>query len=273
MAERAGGGAGDQLELLLSEAMDARSFGLADVNLSGPGGAIAPGAITTVGARRYQVKFEGQTNVGAYHVVVGPQIMDLAGLAMATSYDASFQVVASANNWGEDAFTGSVVDSNRWQVVVTNTAGSSAAVGLDGVGHLRMSASTWDSGYNMGRGYVSSAGVMPESPWVYYTAVRYEADVTGRSDLALGYRFELSDGGHAYLKFDSVNGMRLRYGNQVISRNGSALYEAQWYELKFGWDGTELRGWYRERGRGRGWEGPTTWGCYSMRRAVRGRSG
>ena len=45
-------------------------------------------------------------------------------------------------------------------------------------------------------------------------------------------------------------------GTRWYRATGRRLYEAQWYELKFGWDGTELRGWYRERGRGT-WLGGT----------------
>jgi hypothetical protein len=90
---------------------------------------------------------------------------------------------------------------------------------------------------------------LPSVTWTSYTSVRFTNNLIGRSDVDLGYRFEMADGSYAYLLFDTRNGMTLKYGGSVRGEvTGPSLTAGSWYDLKFWWDGASLHGSYRATG-------------------------
>jgi uncharacterized repeat protein (TIGR01451 family) len=73
----------DRFTLTFNEAVAADTFSPADVmGLTGPGGAIAVGGVTPLSPTQFEVRFAAQAGAGAYTVVVGPDIHDLAGNPM-----------------------------------------------------------------------------------------------------------------------------------------------------------------------------------------------
>lgn len=77
------------------------SLTLADVAITGPGGgAIVPMSLTSLGNNRYRVGFPEQRANGLYQVVVGPQVLDLAGNLLDQDGD------GTPGEPGEDAFAG-----------------------------------------------------------------------------------------------------------------------------------------------------------------------
>jgi hypothetical protein len=71
------------LTLVFSEAIETGSFTLADVvSLTGPGGAVTPTDVARLSETEYAVEFPVQSDPGAYTIVVGPDITDVAGNAM-----------------------------------------------------------------------------------------------------------------------------------------------------------------------------------------------
>ena len=75
-----------------NEAIAAGSFTLADVvSLTGPGGSIAPTAVTPVtgSTTQFDVTFPTQTAAGTYTMVIGPNILDLSGNSMNQDGDAT----------------------------------------------------------------------------------------------------------------------------------------------------------------------------------------
>ena len=254
------------VDVNFSEAIDPASFTVADVSLTGPSGAIALQGVMPLGNRRYRIEFAEQEAVGAYTLSIGPNVSDVAGNLLDQDQDGTpgeagedvytvvLNQVASATSWAADGFDGTDVDTVKWSIVDEDNSGSWADVTVDGAGHLNSYFFTRYSNYSAGRAFVTSEGVMADEPWTYYTSASFSATVDNRSDFDLGYHFEMSDGGYAFLEFDSVNGARLKYGNQTVTHGGATLYPNYWYELKFSWDGTELYGWYREEGRTE-WQG------------------
>ena len=88
------------LDLTFSEEIDPESFTIADVSLSGPGGAITPTAITQVNDTTFRVTFPWQVAIGDYDVVVGPNVLDLEGNPM--NQDDDF----ANGEAGQDAYAG-----------------------------------------------------------------------------------------------------------------------------------------------------------------------
>ena len=165
-------------------------------------------------------------------------------------------------SWGDDDFSGGTLDATVWSAFDQDQPYSNGSVALDGSGDLWVQLFSYDNG-TIAQAYVTSAGTMGDTPWAYYTAANFTAAVTRESSLDLGYRFEMADENYAYLQFDATHGMRLKYGNQASANLGASLYQTKWYELKFVWDGTELRAWYRERG-GSLWLGGTNNTGYTL---------
>lgn len=139
-----------------------------------------------------------------------------------------------------------MVNPALWTCVDQDQTYSSGSVALDGSGHLRVDVSSSSNG-PVAKEYAASLGTQTDEPWTCYTAARFTASAPGWSTIDLGYRFEMSDNtvsnpSYAFLEFDSRDGMKLKYGDPANTYDGPALYASQWYELKFAWDGTDLRG-------------------------------
>ncbi len=69
----------DRITLTLNEAIDANSFGADDVSLIGPTGSVGPLTVTRLSDVTYEVAFTMLRDAGQYQLLVGPEIMDLAG--------------------------------------------------------------------------------------------------------------------------------------------------------------------------------------------------
>ena len=72
------------VRLTFNEAIAASSFGIDDVTLTGPGGAVTVSSVTPVSGSTaaFDVAFTTQTTAGTYALTVGPQVNDLAGNPM-----------------------------------------------------------------------------------------------------------------------------------------------------------------------------------------------
>ena len=72
----------DRFTLTFNEAIQGSTFTLADVvSLTGPGGAIAPLAVTPLNSQAFEVVFASQTS-GTFTLVIGPDILDAVGNPM-----------------------------------------------------------------------------------------------------------------------------------------------------------------------------------------------
>lgn len=73
----------DRVTLTFDEPIQDGTFTLADVgSLTGPAGAITPIAVNKLSSTRYEVVFAEQFTPGDYALTIGPDILDLSGLAM-----------------------------------------------------------------------------------------------------------------------------------------------------------------------------------------------
>ncbi|NQT19808.1 MAG: pre-peptidase C-terminal domain-containing protein, partial [Planctomycetes bacterium] len=96
------------VDVTFNEPIDAATFDVSDLAISGPDGAITPDSVTDQGNDTFRIAFPVQTVNGAYSVLVGPGIDDLAGNTMdqdtsgtggenpADVYDASFTLAIPA---------------------------------------------------------------------------------------------------------------------------------------------------------------------------------
>ncbi|MBM4025373.1 MAG: hypothetical protein FJ280_08190, partial [Planctomycetes bacterium] len=77
----------DTLEVHFSQAVQDGSFTVDDVQFTGPGGPIAPSALTQVEADEYELEFSGLTGLDAYTLVIGPDIANGSGALMDQDHD------------------------------------------------------------------------------------------------------------------------------------------------------------------------------------------
>jgi hypothetical protein len=150
----------------------------------------------------------------------------------------------------QDEFSYTNLNPNSWSSLDNDfAAGNVGSVNANGQGQLAVIL-TNDYPYTpRAQEFAETVKRFPNQPWTCYTAIRFTSNASDHTDLRLGYRFEMADGSYAYLLLDSAKGMQVRYGNHVQSNDGPNLYQNWWYELKFNWSGSELRAWYREKGR------------------------
>jgi len=71
-----------EVTVIFSESINAATFTLADVQMNGPGGPIAPTAVVAVTDNTFRITFPAQAGGGAYNVLIGPDIEDLSGNLM-----------------------------------------------------------------------------------------------------------------------------------------------------------------------------------------------
>ncbi|RUL88709.1 S8 family serine peptidase [Tautonia sociabilis] len=81
------------LRVTFSEAIDASSFTVDDVSLSGPGGSITPSRIHQAGPSEFSIIIPSQSQEGTYTLQIGPNIADLAGAMMEAPHEASFTIL------------------------------------------------------------------------------------------------------------------------------------------------------------------------------------
>ena len=75
-------GLSDYVQITFDRAIAASTFSVADVEIDGPAGSIAPTAVVAVSDVLFEVQFALQALPGTYTVRVGPQIADTFGSAM-----------------------------------------------------------------------------------------------------------------------------------------------------------------------------------------------
>ncbi|MBN1382524.1 MAG: hypothetical protein JXA41_12675, partial [Deltaproteobacteria bacterium] len=88
-AKGATGAPFDTLEIKFSAAIQAATFTAADIQMTGPGGAIASSAPSQIAVDTYQVTFGGQTAQDIYQLTIGPNILDAGGQPMDQNGDGS----------------------------------------------------------------------------------------------------------------------------------------------------------------------------------------
>ncbi|MEW5802681.1 MAG: CARDB domain-containing protein [bacterium] len=76
----------DHMEISFNESIDLDSLAIEDISITGPGGVIVPDSITQLDdpddPARFRIDFPEQRLAGQYQVIIGPQILDLAGNLM-----------------------------------------------------------------------------------------------------------------------------------------------------------------------------------------------
>src|SRR5690606_25736633 len=73
----------DRFTLTFDELIDGSSFSLADiVSFEGPDGPITPANVNHISGAIFEVVFAEQTTLGAYTLILGPDIADLSGNLM-----------------------------------------------------------------------------------------------------------------------------------------------------------------------------------------------
>lgn len=72
----------DRVSVNFDEAIQVASFTLADVALQGPTGSITPTGINAISAGAFEITFDPQNEAGLYQLVIGPDVLDIAGNAM-----------------------------------------------------------------------------------------------------------------------------------------------------------------------------------------------
>lgn len=81
----------DHVDVWFSEAIDKTTFTTGDVSIRRPDDhTVGVSGIEEVGLNRFRISFAAQTAVGQYHVIVGPDVRDLAGNQLDQDHDGTF---------------------------------------------------------------------------------------------------------------------------------------------------------------------------------------
>ena len=116
--------------------------------------------------------------------------------------------------------SGAAVDSTKWTTTAAtfykpNYDTNTGTVTQDGLSNLKVSIDTDDTFIPEPQDFVQTLALLPTGSWTATTAATFAATGPSASDVALGFRIEMSDGtSYGYVKFDNTGGMRLDYGNQ-----------------------------------------------------------
>ena len=92
-------GTATSVDVWFSEPIQTGTLTVADIAITGPGGTITPTSVTGIGNNAFRIIFGSQTQVGQYHLQVGPQITDLIGNLMDQDRD-------NAQGQPDDAYQG-----------------------------------------------------------------------------------------------------------------------------------------------------------------------
>ena len=85
-----------QVTLTFGEPVMRATFGVGDVTITGPGGAVSVWGVDWIDDSTYRVRFPGQDAPGTYSFRIGPQITDFVGNAMDEDGDTVFGEAADA---------------------------------------------------------------------------------------------------------------------------------------------------------------------------------
>ena len=82
----------DHVDVTFSEPINASTFTASVVTLTGPGGTITVGNPSQVSGNTYRIPFAPQSAIGTYALVVAPQVADLAGNTLSSSFSDTFTI-------------------------------------------------------------------------------------------------------------------------------------------------------------------------------------
>lgn len=140
-----------QFTVTFNEEIDAETFTVDDVTLSGPDGLVTPTAITQVDAVTFEILFETQTTFGEYTLQVGPDVADLDGHLMNQDGDD-----VNGEN-GEDAFTHTLTLSPTPELLQSYDFGtSSSPVGSGAIQVTNTTVYSTESGFGWTDGTIDS---------------------------------------------------------------------------------------------------------------------
>ncbi|MFC1736093.1 PKD domain-containing protein [Candidatus Hydrogenedentota bacterium] len=148
-----------------------------------------------------------------------------------------------------DEFDGTEINAVSWRVI-DNDFTNTATVETDGEGHLRLStfSGSWYSNLH-GQGFVETQERLPEGPWTLYSRTMYNSNRHNDYGGDLGFAFDMDSGERAYFHFRNNNGTQIYHSKaQGVGEYGAMLHPNAWYEVRFRYDGVELRGDYRKSG-------------------------
>ncbi len=151
-------GAQSDLKFTFNEAIDTTSFTLADVtSFTDPSANDLRGQITgftwSAGNTVLDILFNTQSAVGTYQMTLGPQILDIAGNAMAGAYTATFGIISTVYAATMDANPG-------WTFDAGSAWAWGAPAGLGSHNHDPASGHTGTNvvGYNLAGDYAPNVG-------------------------------------------------------------------------------------------------------------------
>ncbi|MCK4660479.1 MAG: Ig-like domain-containing protein, partial [Phycisphaerae bacterium] len=119
----------DHVDVTFSETVNAGTFTADDVELAGPGGAIAIDSLVDLGDNVWRIGFASQDSEGQYTVTIGPEIEDLVGNAMEAAYVGNFTIVLPDLEVNNIAIPAEAQTEEEIEVgwTVTNAGSGSAA--------------------------------------------------------------------------------------------------------------------------------------------------
>ena len=82
----------DHVDATLSEPINVSTFTASALTLTGPGGTITVGTPSLVSGNTYRIPFAPQSAIGTYTLVVAPQVADLAGNTLSSSFSDTFTI-------------------------------------------------------------------------------------------------------------------------------------------------------------------------------------
>jgi len=151
----------------------------------------------------------------------------------------------------DEGFTYWPLNPTKW-TLIDNDFGSDSTVniGTDGAGSLQISL--YKDAYNtlLAQGFVEWTGRLPEDSWTLYAQVKYDSNAYNDDGGYLGFTFEIPGQNQAFFRFRNTNGMQAFYSQPGVTggQAGASLYSNTWYEIRFIYNGIELRADYRESG-------------------------
>jgi len=194
------GGSVDHVDVWFSEKMISGTFTVKDVSIASPGGIVPATGVSEIGNNVFRVSFSPQSIAGIYNVVIGPDIMDLAGNVMdqnrsgiqgeATddTYDAWFHLVdvdltvanvsvSPAELWAGEQATVSWDGTNNSGLTLLGDWTDAVYFSTDDqwdINDVRLATVTHTGGLDQGEVYHQSAEVVVPGalPGQYYIIVR-----------------------------------------------------------------------------------------------------
>lgn len=169
------------------DAGGAGTLTLADVSISGPGGAITPSGITSLSTDSYEVVFPAQTAPGTYSLLVGPDVSDIAGNAMDQDQDGQL------GEPSDDIFTFDVVGVDVDNVLATDLSIADGDTTYDGLDlYLDNAIVTVDGAHSFASLQLSSDATLTHTAGVR----NLDLTITGDLTIDAGGQISADEKGH-----------------------------------------------------------------------------